>query len=45
MISSDHESTLHQLGELGAENIEASRMTIDEIVVEILRGKDHVETS
>jgi ABC-2 type transport system ATP-binding protein len=45
VISSDHESTLHQLGELGAENMEVSRMTIDEIVVEILRGKDHVETS
>jgi ABC-2 type transport system ATP-binding protein len=44
VISSDHESTLRQLGELGAESIEASKMTIDEIVVEILRGGGHVET-
>ena len=43
-ISSDHESTLRQLRELGAENIEESRMSIDEIVVEILRGGHHVET-
>ena len=43
-ISSDHEATLRQLEELGAENIEESRMSIDEIVVEILRGGHHVET-
>ena len=43
-ISSDHESTLRQLRELGAANIEESRMSIDEIVVEILRGGHHVET-
>jgi ABC-2 type transport system ATP-binding protein len=44
VISSDHESTLRQLSELGAENIEESRMTLDEITVEILRGKRHVES-
>ena len=44
VISSDQESTLQQLNELGAENIEESRMTIDEIAVEILRGKNHVES-
>jgi ABC-2 type transport system ATP-binding protein len=43
-ISSDHESTLRELRELGAENIEESRMSIDEIVVEILKGQRHVET-
>lgn len=43
-ISSDHDSTLRQLRELGAENIEESRMSIDEIVVEILKGRHHVET-
>ena len=43
-ISSDHESTVGQLRELGAENIEESKMSIDEIVVEILRGGRHVET-
>lgn len=43
-ISSDHESTLRQLRELGAESIQASRMSIDEIVVEIMRGSHHVET-
>lgn len=42
-ISSDHESTLAQLRELGAENIEESRMSLDEIAVEILRGNRHVE--
>jgi ABC-2 type transport system ATP-binding protein len=42
VISSDHEATLRQLSELGAENIEESRMTIDEIAVEILRGKRNV---
>ncbi|MCP4204272.1 MAG: ABC transporter ATP-binding protein [bacterium] len=43
-ISSDHLSTVRQLRELGAENIEESRMSIDEIVVEILKGNRHVET-
>jgi ABC-2 type transport system ATP-binding protein len=43
-VSSDHESTLRQLRELGAEQIEESRMSIDEIVVEILKGNRHVET-
>lgn len=44
VITSDHGSTLRQLSELGAENIQESRMTIDEIAVEILRGTHHVET-
>jgi len=44
VISSDHESTLEQLRELGAENIEESRMSLDEIAVEILRSNRHVET-
>lgn len=42
-ISSDHEATLRQLRELGAENIEESRMSLDEIAVEILRSNRHVE--
>ena len=44
VVSSDRQATLRQLGQLGAEKIEESRMSIDEIVVEILRGGDHVET-
>lgn len=44
VISADHESTLQQLRELGAENIEESRMTIDEIAVEVMRGQHHVES-
>jgi len=44
VISSDHESTLKQLGELAAENVEESRMTLEEITVEILRGEHHVES-
>lgn len=45
VLSSDHDSTIRQLRELGAENIEESKMTIEEITVEILRGTRHVESS
>ena len=44
VVSSDQESTLRRLRELGAESLEVSRMSIDEIVVEILKGNRHVET-
>jgi ABC-2 type transport system ATP-binding protein len=38
VISADFEKTLKQLRELGAENIQENRMTIDEIAVQILKG-------
>jgi ABC-type multidrug transport system ATPase subunit len=38
VISSDFESTLHQLQELGAENIQDFRMSTEEIAVQILKG-------
>lgn len=38
VISTNHEMTLRQLGELGAENIQENRLGIDEIAVEILKG-------
>ena len=38
VISSNHEDTLRQLRELGAENVQENRMTIDEIAVQILKG-------
>jgi len=38
VISADFERTLKQLRELGAENIQENRMTIDEIAVQILKG-------
>lgn len=45
VVSSDHETTLSQLQEIGAENVTANRMTIDEIAVQILKGvKKNVET-
>lgn len=37
VISNNHEMTLRQLGELGAENIQENRLGIDEIAVEILK--------
>ncbi len=37
VISSNHEVTTGQLRRLGAENIEAARMTVEEITVEILK--------
>jgi ABC-2 type transport system ATP-binding protein len=42
VITRDAEATLQQLGELGAEAIEASRMTVDEIAVQILKEKHNV---
>jgi ABC-2 type transport system ATP-binding protein len=38
VISSDFEITLRQLKELGAENIQDMRMSIEEIAVQILKG-------
>ncbi len=38
VVSSDFESTLRQLRELGAENIQDVRMSIEEIAVQILKG-------
>ena len=38
IISSNFKATLKQLRGLGAENIQESRMTIDEITVQILKG-------
>ena len=45
IISFDYEATLRQLGELGAQNVQAYRMSIDEIAVQILKGVGHVENS
>jgi ABC-2 type transport system ATP-binding protein len=42
VVSDDAEATLAQLRELGAESVEQSRMTIDEIAVAILKGGNHV---
>ena len=42
IISYDFKSTLDQLQTLGAEEIEESRLSIEEISVEILKGEDHV---
>ncbi len=42
VITRDAEATLAQLGELGAEAIEVSRMTVDEIAVQILKEGHHV---
>jgi ABC-2 type transport system ATP-binding protein len=44
VVSSDHTRTLGRLQALGAEGIEATRMTIDDIAVEILKGGNHVAT-
>jgi ABC-2 type transport system ATP-binding protein len=42
VVSDDGEATLAHLRQLGAEGIEQSRMTIDEIAVAILKGGNHV---
>lgn len=42
VTSSDFETTIKQLRELGAENIRENRMTIDEIAVQILKEGIHV---
>jgi ABC-2 type transport system ATP-binding protein len=44
LVSSDQARTLRSLQAVGAENIEATRMTIDDIAVEILKGGQHVAT-
>jgi ABC-2 type transport system ATP-binding protein len=38
VVSSDRAATLEKLGGLGAENVAAQRMSIDEIAVQILKG-------
>jgi ABC-2 type transport system ATP-binding protein len=42
VVTDDGEATLAHVRELGAEAIEQSRMTIDEIAVAILKGGNHV---
>ena len=42
VVSDDGEATLAHLRELGAQAIEQSRMTVDEIAVAILKGGSHV---
>lgn len=42
VITRDAEATLQRLGELGAEAVEVSRMTVDEISVQILKEGHHV---
>ncbi len=44
VVSSDTEVTKKHLSELGAENILTSRMNIEEIAVQILKGGGYVET-
>jgi ABC-2 type transport system ATP-binding protein len=41
VISSNHQETVRQLAEMGAESVHESRMTIDEIAVQILKGGNH----
>lgn len=41
LVTSDHEATARHLAELGATGVQMSRMTIDEITVEILRQPTH----
>ena len=45
VITRDAETTLRELGELGAEAVEASRMSIDEIAVQILKEGRHVASA
>jgi len=42
VITRDAEATLRHLAELGAEAVEVSRMTVDEIAVQILKEGHHV---
>jgi ABC-2 type transport system ATP-binding protein len=44
VVSDDGDATLAHLRSLGAQAIEQSRMTVDEIAVAILRGGNHVAT-
>lgn len=45
VISSDFKTTLRQLQELGAENVQDMRMTVEEIAVQILKGGKHVASA
>jgi ABC-2 type transport system ATP-binding protein len=45
VISFNHEATLRQLREMGAENVQAYRLGIDEIAVQILKGGENVENT
>jgi len=45
VISSDFEATLRQLHELGVENMQHSRLSVDEIAVQILKGEKNVAAS
>ncbi len=45
VITRDAEATLLQLTELGAEAVEVSRMSVDEIAVQILKEGHHVARS
>jgi ABC-2 type transport system ATP-binding protein len=42
IITRDGEATLRQLSEIGAEAVEVSRMSVDEIAVQILKEGHHV---
>ncbi len=42
MITRDAPATLQRLSELGAEAVEVSRMSVDEIAVQILKEGHHV---
>jgi len=43
VVSSDFSATLEQLKDLGAAQIQNFPMTVEEIAVEILKGRNHVE--
>jgi len=45
IVTSDSKTTLEELKALGAESIQETRMNIDEIAVEILKGGRHVADS
>ena len=45
VITSDAPATLQQLSELGAEAVEVSRMSVDEIAVQILKEGHHVAST
>ena len=45
VISSDFKTTLHQLQELGAENVQDMRMSIEEIAIQILKGRKNVASA
>ena len=45
VMSLDHEVTTRHLTQLGAQNIQENRMTIDDIAVQILKRGNHVANS